>query len=162
MKCNVVSVGYHGEVFKGPASRKLLKNSDYLLSGEILSGVKNPISIIPITNTLQAFNKLVEACFGCNYFKGDVASLLEKFTLSYMFLGMSIPLKVHLTMEHLIPSLANLGGRGFGLTSEQTGEIVHHHFQSKFWERFKISVLSNPNFENAWYSANLDFCSKQL
>ena len=76
VKCNVVSAGYHGEVFEGPASRKLLKNSDYLLSGEFLAGVTNPISIIPITITLQAFNKLVEACFGCCFIVREVYWIL--------------------------------------------------------------------------------------
>merc|ERR1711872_1205898 len=145
-----VSAGYHGEVFEGPASRKLLKNSNFLFSKEFLVGVRDPLSLIPLVTTLQAFNKLVEASFGCNLFKGNIAASLEKFTVA------------HMTMEHLIPSLANLGGRGFGLTSEQTGESVHHHFQSKFWARYKVSTLSNPNFENAWFSANLDLCSKQL
>ena len=162
IKCNVVSAGYHGEVFEGPASRKLLKNSNFLLSKEFLVGVRDPLSLIPLVTTLQAFNKLVEASIGCNLLKGNIAALLEKFTVAYMTTGLSVPLKVHVTMEHLIPSLANLGGRGFGLTSEQTGESVHHHFQSKFWARYKVSTLTNPNFENAWFSANLDLCSKQL
>ena len=69
-KCNVVSAGYYGEIFEGPASRKLLKNADYLLSEEILTGIEDQFSIIPIARTLQAFNKLVEACFSVNILRG--------------------------------------------------------------------------------------------
>ena len=51
-KCNVVSAGYHGEIFEGPASRKLLKNADYLLSEEYLANVSNPFAVVPIVRCL--------------------------------------------------------------------------------------------------------------
>lgn len=161
-KLGVVSVGYHGEKFEGPACRKLLKKADYLLSEEFLKDVTNQVALIPIVQVLRAFDKVVEATFGCKYLKGDVSQLVVNFTDAFMALGLSIPLKVHCVMEHLIPGLANLGGRGMGLTSEQTGESFHHHFKTNFWERYKISSLDNPNFEEAWFAANLECVSKQI
>ena len=130
-KLNIVSVGYHGEKFEGPACRKLLKNADYLLSDSFLEDVPNKFALIPIVNVLRPFDKIVEASFGYNFLKGDITELVVKFTEAYMALGWSMTLKVHLVMEHLIPSL-NCGGRGFGLTSEQSGESFHHHFKVNY------------------------------
>ena len=41
IKCNVVSVGYHGEIFEGPACRKLIKSSDFLQAAEFLKDLEN-------------------------------------------------------------------------------------------------------------------------
>lgn len=162
IKFNVVSVGYHGEVFEGPACRKLLKNADFLLSPEYLEGIHDPISLIPLATTLQSLNKLVEACFGTEMIKDNVSMLLENFTRNYMALESSITLKVHVLMSHLIPGLANLGGKGMGLTSEQAGESIHHEFERYFWSRRKIKLSTNPNYGINWLNANLEFSSKHM
>ena len=90
----MVSAGYHGETFEGPARLKMLKKADYLLSGEYLPGIFYPHSIVIIVRILQDSNKLFGACIGCGYFKGDVVELVEKFTESYMAIGLTIPIKV--------------------------------------------------------------------
>ena len=76
---NVVSVGYHGEKFEGPECRKLLKSSDHLLSSGFLELVDNPLAVVPIATTFQAFNKLVQSCFGSDNVEDDVLHLLDKF-----------------------------------------------------------------------------------
>ena len=79
-----------------------------------------------------------------------MAELVKQFSIAYITLDRSIPLKFHVVMEHLIPSLANHGGKGFGFGIEQIGESVHQHFQTKFWDRLVllqtwIFALSNCN-----------------
>ena len=160
IKANAVSVGYHGEVFEGPACRRLLKAADYLLSSEFLSDIPNPLLVIPLATTFQAMNKLVESCFGVGKVKGDVAQLLENLIVHYMALDSSVTLKVHVLFEHLIPGLANLGGHGMGLTSEQAGESIHHEFANNYWSKYKINMISNPQFAINWFKANVEFSSK--
>lgn len=162
VKTKVVSVGYHGEKFEGPECRKLLKNSDYLLSPAFLDGVKNPLSVIPLARTFQTFNKLVESCFGSGKLKGNVSDLLDQFIMAYRSTNLTVTLKAHIIFEHLLSNLANLGGYGMGLTSEQSGESIHHEFASKFWAKYKIDLIENPRFGENWYSANLEFCSKHV
>ena len=160
VKAGAVSVGYHGRVFEGPSCRALLKKSEYLMSSEFQSGLPNPILVVPIAQTFIAFEKLVTACFGMGKLKGDVSKLLENFIVQFMALESSVTLKVHIIFEHLIPNLANLGGVGMGLTSEQAGESIHHEFNHNFWSRYKINLLTNPNFAKNWFDANLEFSSK--
>ena len=159
---NVVSVGYHGEKFEGPECRKLLKNSDYLTSTEFLDGLSNPFLVTPVAQTFQAFNKLVESCFGSGKLVGNVSTNLEKFVDSYRSIELSVTLKAQVIFEHLLSNLANLGGKGMGLTSEQSGKSVHHEFALRFWSKYKIDLILNPKFGQNWYSANLKFCSKHL
>ena len=94
--------------------------------------------------------------------KDNVSMLLENFTRNYMALESSITLKVHVLMSHLIPGLANLGGKGMGLTSEQAGESIHHEFERYFWSRRKIRLSTNPNYGINWLNANLEFSSKHM
>lgn len=142
--------------------QKTSENADFLLSPEYLEGIQDPISLIPLATTLQSLNKLVEACFGTEMIKDNVSMLLENFTRNYMALESSITLKVHVLMSHLIPGLANLGGKGMGLTSEQAGESIHHEFERYFWSRRKIRLSTNPNYGINWLKANLEFSSKHM
>ena len=162
VKANAVSVGYHGEVFEGPACRRLLKKADFLLSPEFLNGIPNPLSLIPLATTFQAVNKLVTACFGVGKVKCDITKLLENLVIHYMAIESSVTLKAHIVFEHLIPGLANLGGEGMGLTSEQAGESIHHEFDHNYWSRYKINLISNPNYSESWFNANVEFCSKHM
>lgn len=162
VKAGAVSVGYHGTVFEGPSCQALLKKSGYLMSPEFQSDLPNPLLIVPIAQTFIAFEKLVSACFGMGKLKGDVTQLLDNFIVRYMALESSVTLKVHILFEHLIPNLANLGGEGMGLTSEQVGESIHHEFNHNFWSRYKINLLTNPQYAKNWYDANLEFSSKHM
>ena len=143
-----MSKSYHGRVFEGGACRKLQLKSGHLASHEYLEDVENKNQVIAISNTLQAMNRLVDACF-CNDLKGNVGILLDEFALLYKSLNMTTTLKVHVLMEHLIPNLANLGGKGMGLTSEQVGEAIHHKFEN-YWARYKIESLDNENHSSNW------------
>ena len=87
IKCNVVSVGYHGEVFEGPACRKLLRSSDFLQSAEFLQDLENPLAIVPLSSAFLAFDKLVHSCFGANQIQEDLDKLLDNFIKSYKALG---------------------------------------------------------------------------
>ena len=57
----------------------LLKNSDNLLSSGFLESVDNPLAVVPIATTFQAFNKLVQSCFGSDNVENDVLNLLDDF-----------------------------------------------------------------------------------
>ena len=86
---------------KGGACCKLLLKSGHLASHECLEDVVNNNQVIAISSTLQAMNRLVDACF-CNDLKGNVGILLDEFALLYKSLNMTTTLKVHVLMEHLI------------------------------------------------------------
>ena len=58
MKLNLVSAGYHGEVFEGNAARKLLKTADTLMSKDILGQVP-PLVVLPYVEAYKAMDKVV-------------------------------------------------------------------------------------------------------
>ncbi len=69
-----------------------------------------------------------------------------------MALDSSVTLKVHVLFEHLLPGLANLGCQGMGLISEHAGESLHHKFANNYWSKYKINMISNPQYTTNWLS----------
>ena len=99
IQCKVVSVGYHGEVFSGPAYWKLLRSSDFLKSAKFLQDLENPLANVPLSSTFLAFDKLVNTCFGANNLQEDLNKLLDNFNWSFEALDCSVTLQVHIVLS---------------------------------------------------------------
>ena len=107
-KSNVVSVLYQGENFEGNGCRKLIKSSNILQEKEIMGAEVHPIIVQPYIAVFQALDKIVSGCFGSHPVKGDITNLLKHFSKIYLSLGISVTLKVHIIIAHLISCLMNL------------------------------------------------------
>ena len=63
----------------------------------------------------QALDKIISACFGSHPVKGDIVNLLSHFSKTYLGLGISVTLKFHVIIAHVIPGRMNLKGQGLGI-----------------------------------------------
>ena len=161
-KLNVVSVLYQGEKFEGNGCRKLIKSSNILQDKEIMGAEVHPLIVQPYIAVFQALDKIISACFGSHPVKGDIPNLLRHFSKTYLGLGISVTLKVHIIIAHLIPCLMNLKGQGLGIYSTQAGESIHKEFNQKFWARYKVNSLTHPAYGERLLKATVDFSSKHL
>ena len=77
-------------------------------------------------------DKLVSSCFGTGKVDGDISSLVEDLIIKYLALDISITLKAHELLVHLVPCLLKLYGQGLSMYSGQSGEIIHQEFLKTF------------------------------
>ena len=160
---HVISKDYHGSVFEGNACKAMLKKADKMLDKEVLGGV-SPFVVMPYVRTYKAMNQLVDNCFGSKVVdKDEVVKLLKELIVSYMDLGLTVTLKMHILFYHLLPALCNpvLKGRGLGIVSGQAGESVHREFKL-YWNKYKINSLSNPLYAQHLKNAVVEFSSKHM
>ena len=161
-KLYVVSVLYQGEKFEGNGGRTLLKSSHVLQDKETIGTEVHPIVVQSYVAVFQALDKIISACFGSHPVKEDIANLLSHFSKTYLGLGISVTLKVHVIIAHLIPCLMSLKGQGLGIYSTQAGESIHKEFNQKFWVRYKVNSLNYPDYGKRLLKATVDFSSKHL
>lgn len=160
---NLIAKDYHGSVFEGNACRAMLKNSDKMMEKEVL-GNTSPLLVLPYVRCYKAMDKLVHACFGTKVVDKDaVVPVLQELVVSYMDLGLSVTLKMHVIFYHLLPALCNpaLYGRGLGVVSGQAGESIHQEFKI-FWSKYKINSLDNELYGENLMRAVVEFSSKHL
>ena len=161
LSLNLVSKGYHGEVFEGNAARKLLRTSDKLLDPMLMVGVP-PLALIPYVSAYKAMDKLVSSCFGTGKVTGDIPRLVDDLITKYLALDISITLKAHVLFVHLVPCLLNLNGYGLGMYSGQSGESIHREFLKNFWNKVKINVIEHPDYLQHLFDATVEFSSRHL
>ena len=108
-------------------------------------------------------DRLVHHCFGSNFVSVDVGDLLKEVIISYMELGLSVTLKMHVIFYHILPALSNpvLKGRGLGVMSGQAGESIHQEFKI-LWSKYKINSLKNKLYSESLKKAVVEFSSKHL
>ena len=122
----------------------------------------HPILVQPYIAVFQALDKITTACFGSHPIKENIPNLLRNFTKTYLGLGISETLKVHVIIANLMPCLMNLKGQGLGIYSTQSGESIHKEFDQKFWARYKVNSLTHPDYGKRLLKATVDFSSKNL
>ena len=157
-KHHLVSKGYHGRIFEGNACRCLLKNSESILE---LDGTLE--TLVKYKDAFADFNHLVANLFSSskiNISNDTVRYLLETAVASYMKLGITITLKVHVIFNHLEQMLSRCHGLGLGIYSAQAIESSHREFLDHFWYKYKIESLTNPNYAQNLMKACVEFSSK--
>ncbi|CAH0547201.1 unnamed protein product [Brassicogethes aeneus] len=164
-KLNLISKSYQGDLFEGNACRKLLENPDSLLAcGIVFNGEKTALHLVPIIESLKAFDKIVEMCFSskrkCSF--DEILKSIDRLKKTYAATNLSYTLKIHIIIEHLEECLRHLdNSEGLGLWSEQPGESLHREF-IKTWKKYKINDIDNPNYERNLAKAVVEYSSLHL
>ena len=137
---NAISKNYHGECFEGTACRKILKNAEKLSSRRVL-GKLSPLLVQPYIRAFKAMDKFTHHCLSTRKLDPNIdpVSLLGEVIISYMDLGISVTLKIHVLFNHVLPALQYTAGRGLGHVSEQPVESAHQEFKNNFWSRYKVN-----------------------
>ena len=164
MRLNQVPKGYHGTTLEGNACRFLLSHSDSLLDPEVLGDV-SPDEVQPYICAIKCFDKIVSASFGTKLVDiSNLEVLLAEFKAAYLVLPLSVTLKVHGVLSHLIPTLRlpYFQGRGLGVCTEQAGESFHSHFGEHFWKKRKLSSMSHPSYGQNLLKAVDESASKAI
>ena len=155
--------GYFGGTLQGNACRALLSKGYVLLDPDILGDTPEE-QMAPFIDALECFNNIFTECFSTKVVTADVQELLDNFQHAYLKTGLTITLKVHAVLSHLITTL-NLPyfqGRGLGICTEQAGESIHHYFKDKFWEKWMVSSLEHPEYSVHLKKAVVEYASKAL
>ena len=110
----------------------MLRNLDKL--EEIVSK-----DLLPLVETLRAFDKVVHSCFGKeahdNY--KEQINAFEKCSFDiYMEFDVNFSTKAHILIEH-VPQVIQRTGKGLFFQSEEVVEATHSKFDN-FWQRFKV------------------------
>ena len=115
---NVIAKDYHGKCFEGNACRSMLRNCEKMMDRVVL-GNTSPLIVLPYVRAYRAMDNLVHHCFGSNFISVDIGDLLKEVIISYMELGLSVTLKMHVIFYHILPALSNpvLKSRGLGVMS---------------------------------------------
>ena len=126
----------------------MVSNSKKMTAKEVL-GDMSPLIVLPFVQAYKAMDKLIQASLSSKPISEDVICLLQELGVSYIDLGISVTLKMHILFFHLIPCLSNpvLEGHGLGLVSGQAGESIHRKFKL-FWSKCKMKSLTNPRYGN--------------
>ena len=161
-KCCQMTKGYYGGTLQGNACRSLLSKGKVLLDPDILGDTPKE-AIEPFIEALNCFNEIVTECFSTEVVTANVQDLLDSFLKAYLKTGLTITLKIHAVLNHLIPTLnlPFLKGRGLGVCTEQAGESIHHYFNEKFWLKWKLS-MGHPAFSDNLKKAVVEYASKAL
>ena len=130
-----------GGGFDGANCNKLLKHLDNL-EETVLS---HSYSLLPITECLRDFKRVVDECFSSQLGESLVPSMVKlKNSFDYLIFmsdelnckkKISITWKIHILFEHVVPFCIQTK-RGLALFAEQTGESVHCKFKPT-WARYK-------------------------
>lgn len=129
---------YFGGCFEGNECRKILKNLD-------ATGLNANADCLPIYKVLEAFNEVVESCFGMTR-TTDYKEKIRTFKEAWIEAkdqcpDMTITSKAHYVVDHVPAYLEKYEaeGVGLGLISEQAIEHSHHCFKGVWDLRYKRS-----------------------
>ena len=144
---NIHRTVYQGShSFEGNHGRQLLRVINRMrLDVENLSEETDvdKLRIMRIIDTIQAFDWVVESCFSKELigdYKGAIKSFSKLYTDLHNNFGVSVTVKLHLVMAHLIPQIKKRHpGYGIGVLTEQSFESAHHEFKLE-WQKTKLAM----------------------
>ena len=146
---NIHRAEYQGShSFEGNHARKLLRDITKMRTEAQKLSEETKKRILMIISTLEAFNSVVESCFGVNL-EGDYKEAIRNFSDLYLTLHktfkVSITVKVHIVMEHVLQQIERKHpGFGIGSMTEQAFESAHHEFKLE-WLKAKVD-MSHPDY----------------
>lgn len=161
-KLNIVSKGYHGEIFEGNQCRKLLKNADKLLDHEIFGNI-GYFCLVPYASAFKIMDQIVSDCFS-NKLKTNKDSLrkkIDELKLNLRAINVTDSLKIHVLLSHLVDCLDYLHSYGLSVWSKQAGESIHREFL-KYWERYKINLITAKEFAQKLLQTVIEFSSRHI
>lgn len=136
-----ISLNPRGDAFNGNNSMKLLKNCRKLLDDNEI----DDIAMTPFVEAMEAVKHLVDLCFTAKEFDEKdvekVTDAIKNLKQKYLNCNVSITLKAHVILCHIIDALRYSKGKQLGFLSEQCGEAIHFDF-SKTWQNFQVPVHS--------------------
>ena len=118
-----------------------------------------PIKYVP---ALKGMNKVEEDCFSTRKASPDTSKHISE--LKTLFEGSDLheTLKIHVILNHVEDCLATIeDNQGLGLWSEQAGESIHREFL-KYWDSYKINLLSDPSYGERLMKAVVEFYSRHI
>ena len=144
---NIHRTVYQGShSFEGNHGRQLLRIINRMrLDVENLSEETDvdKLRIMRIIDTIQAFDWVVESCFSKELigdYEGAIKSFSKLYTDLHNNFGVTVTVKVHLVMGHVIPQINKRHpGFGIGVLTEQSFESAHHEFKRE-WQKTKLAM----------------------
>ena len=97
----------------------LLKLGEKLLDEQILGDVPQS-HMLPYVNVIDCMDRLVTACFSIKLVKDDIDKLIYDLRNAVIYTDLTITLKFHVLLCHVVPTLKLpfFKGRGLGICSE--------------------------------------------
>ena len=98
-----------------------------------------PKDLLPLVETLRAFDKVVHSCFGKeahDNYKEQINAFEQCSFDIYMEFDVNFSTKAHILIEH-VPQVIQRTGKGLFFQSEEVVEATHSKFDI-FWQRFKV------------------------
>ena len=145
---NIVRKSYQGShALEGNQSSMFLKKLPQLEQAIMEESDQLKVEGLPLLQSLRAFRKVQEACFG-QYLQEGYEQHIEVFSRVYNALeNMTITPKIHIVEHHLVDFFREMedSKHGLGWYSEQAFEAMHYDMLQE-WERVKISDHNHPDF----------------
>ena len=121
---SILNDSHHGDGFKGPSARRILR-----VASQLAVDTSLPRHLTVFAHALVNFNSVVSGCFGTEEHPSfNWAADIHAFEKSFLKLDISITPKVHAVIHHL-PQWLELGKGPLGHHSEQATEACHYDFQ---------------------------------
>ena len=128
---------YHSGAFLGNHCHIMLQNVDKLRSIA-------PITCLKYVTVFDAFSKIVHSCFGMTL-RDSYEEDINYFCTVFMDLKISVTLKVHIVMAHIVSFCNQYGALGW--YSEQATESSHSDFKKNTWEKHKLQChIGHQNY----------------
>ena len=111
---------------------------------------------------IKQFNNVRKKVFGNNLEAGWKKAIRD-FSYAYKQIpNITKPLKVHIVIAHVCDFIEKYGnGRGLGFYSVQTGEALHHKFETIF-DKYYIKNIYSKKYGQNLYKAVVKFSSFHL
>ena len=153
---NIVKDEYQGKTFEGKACKTILGNTDIM---RVYFEVFEKEEYLPFIDTLEAFEQVVETCFGYTY-HDNYEEKIDNFEKKWMELNenfnVSIPNKCHIIFTH-VKEFIFVKKVPLGQFSEQSLETCHQKW-IQLWNRsYKVR-----NLESELYGERLLACLLQF
>ena len=140
-----------------------MKLGDKLLDPEILGNVP-AAKMKTLVHAVKCMDKLVTACFSTNVIEDNIDILVDNLRKAILATNMTMTLKMHVLLCHLIPTLklSYFNGRGLGVCTEQAGESIHSYFRDHFWKNLERSDINHPEYTTNLRQAVVECASKAI
>ena len=141
-KLNITKDDYQGQTFEGNACKTILANTDNM---RIFLEVHDKEEFVPFIDTLEAFEEVVQTCFGFEY-NEQYEEKIELFEKRWMHLKeefrITVPNKCHIIFTH-VKDFIFAHKMSLGILSEQVVQACHSKW-IKLWESsYKIRNLDS-------------------
>lgn len=147
----------HSGEFNGDQCSALLNKLDWIQN--LIEKEDLPDRVKFTYQALLSFKRVKDSCFGKTC-EQDYLQHITDFGANYLKLDIGIPPKIHCILVHVPQFLADKGGKGLGVWSEQASESVHYDF-GNLWQSYKRS-LCHADYESQLYRCVVTYNSRHI